>query len=201
MSRRKSCWPTGCKACKYARQGQTFEVKLALLGLHNVRNALAAIASALAAGVEVAAIQAGLAAFRPVKGRLQAKRTPAGVVVVDDTYNANPDSMRAAIDVLAGFSAPRLLILGDMGEVGDQGPAFHAEIGAYARARGIEALWATGEAAPHAVAAFGVGARHFRRARRLDRGAAGSGRSDGCRRHPGQRLALHADGKGWSTHW
>lgn len=151
----------GVQRMQVRAPGLAFEVRLALLGLHNARNALAAAACAIAAGVDVGAIQTGLAGFRPVKGRLQVKRTPAGVVVIDDTYNANPDSMRAAIDVLAGFDAPRLLILGDMGEVGDQGPAFHGEIGAYARARGIDTLWATGEAAPHAVAAFGAQGRHF----------------------------------------
>lgn len=144
-----------------------FQVRLSLLGEHNVRNALAAIACALSANVDPSAIQAGLAAFAPVKGRLQVKHAARGAVVIDDTYNANPDSMRAAIDVLAAFPSPRLLVLGDMGEVGDQGPAFHTEIGAYARARGIEALWGVGEAAPHAVQAFGTSGRHFARAEDL----------------------------------
>ncbi|ABF10004.1 UDP-N-acetylmuramoyl-tripeptide--D-alanyl-D-alanine ligase [Cupriavidus metallidurans] len=144
-----------------------FTLRLHVLGVHNVRNALAATACALAAGVDVAAIQAGIAGFTAVKGRLQVKHTPAGTVVIDDTYNANPDSMRAAIDVLAGFATPRLLVLGDMGEVGDQGPMFHTEIGAYARERGIDALWATGELAPHAVQAYGGGARYFARAEDL----------------------------------
>ncbi|MBO4121715.1 UDP-N-acetylmuramoyl-tripeptide--D-alanyl-D-alanine ligase [Cupriavidus gilardii] len=151
----------GVQRLQVRAPGRAFEVRLALLGMHNVRNALAAIACALAAGVEVEAIRRGLASFAPVKGRLQVKRAAAGTVVIDDTYNANPDSMRAAIDVLAGFAPPRVLVIGDMGEVGDQGPAFHAEIGAYARARGIDTLWATGEASPHAVQAFGEGARHF----------------------------------------
>ena len=102
-----------------------------------------------------------------MKGRLQVKHTPAGTVVIDDTYNANPDSMRAAIDVLAGFAAPRVLVLGDMGEVGDQGPAFHTEIGAYAREHGIETVWAIGELATHAAQAYGTGARHFDRAEDL----------------------------------
>ncbi len=151
----------GVQRLQVRAPGRAFEVRLALLGMHNVRNALAAIACALAAGVEIDAIQRGLAGFAPVKGRLQVKRAVGGTVVIDDTYNANPDSMRAAIDVLAGFAPPRVLVIGDMGEVGDQGPAFHAEIGAYARARGIETLWATGEASPHAVQAFGEGARYF----------------------------------------
>ncbi|ULX55177.1 UDP-N-acetylmuramoyl-tripeptide--D-alanyl-D-alanine ligase [Cupriavidus taiwanensis] len=151
----------GVQVMQVRAPGHAFEVRLALLGEHNVRNALAAIACALAAGVHVPAIQAGLAGFKPVKGRLQVKYTPAGTVVIDDTYNANPDSMRAAIDVLAGFAAPRVLVLGDMGEVGDQGPAFHEEVGAYALARGIDVLWATGDLALHAVQAFGANGRHF----------------------------------------
>ncbi|WP_444633217.1 UDP-N-acetylmuramoyl-tripeptide--D-alanyl-D-alanine ligase [Cupriavidus oxalaticus] len=151
----------GAQVMQVRAPGHAFEVRLALLGEHNVRNALAAIACALAAGVHVPAIQAGLAGFQAVKGRLQVKYTPGGTVVIDDTYNANPDSMRAAIDVLAGFAAPRVLVLGDMGEVGDQGPAFHEEIGAYAQARGVDTLWAAGELAVHAVRAFGANGRHF----------------------------------------
>lgn len=157
----------GVQVLHVTAPGQTFDLRLQLLGAHNVRNALAATACALAAGVDVAAIQAGIAGFTAVKGRLQVKHTAAGTVLIDDTYNANPDSMRAAIDVLAGFAAPRLLVLGDMGEVGNQGPAFHTEIGDYARTRGIEALWATGQLATHAVQAYGPAGRHFDKAEDL----------------------------------
>jgi len=157
----------GVQVLHVTAPGQTFDIRLQLLGAHNVRNALAATACALAAGVAVDAIQRGIAGFTAVKGRLQVKHTPAGTVVIDDTYNANPDSMRAAIDVLAGFAAPRLLVIGDMGEVGDQGPAFHREIGAYAQACGIETLWATGDLMPDAVQAYGAGARHFATAEAL----------------------------------
>ena len=134
---------------------------LAIPGLHNVRNALAAAACAHAAGVPVATIARGLAAFRPYAGRLQVKRSRAGATLLDDSYNANPDSVRAAIDVLAACAAPTVLALGDMGEVGEQGPAYHREVGAYARERGIGALFSLGEASRGASTAFGAGGRHF----------------------------------------
>jgi UDP-N-acetylmuramoyl-tripeptide--D-alanyl-D-alanine ligase len=134
---------------------------LAIPGLHNVRNALAAAACAHAAGVPPETIGRGLAAFRPYAGRTQAKRTTHGATLIDDSYNANPDSVRAAIDVLAGCPRPTVLVLGDMGEVGDAGPAYHREVGAYARERGIGALYALGEASREAAAAFGERARHF----------------------------------------
>ncbi|HEX5092403.1 MAG TPA: UDP-N-acetylmuramoyl-tripeptide--D-alanyl-D-alanine ligase [Burkholderiales bacterium] len=134
---------------------------LAVPGLHNVRNAVAAAACAHAAGVPPEAIARGLSAFRPYAGRSQAKRARSGATVIDDSYNANPDSVRAAIDVLAACPRPTVLVLGDMGEVGEQGPAYHREVGAYAKRRGIGALCALGEASREAVAAFGEGARHF----------------------------------------
>jgi UDP-N-acetylmuramoyl-tripeptide--D-alanyl-D-alanine ligase len=141
-------------------QGE-MDATLAIPGLHNVRNALAAAACAHAAGVSLASIGEGLSAFRPYTGRLQVKQTPNGITVIDDSYNANPDSVRAAIDVLASCPGPTLLVLGDMGEVGEQGPQFHREVGDYARARGVSGLLGIGDATAHAVAAFGPGARHF----------------------------------------
>ncbi|MDY0962887.1 UDP-N-acetylmuramoyl-tripeptide--D-alanyl-D-alanine ligase [Massilia sp. CFBP9026] len=139
-------------------RGAQFGIALAAAGEHNVRNALAAIACALGAGIEQAAIVRGLVAFAPVGGRLQRKTAANGATVIDDTYNANPDSMRAAIDVLAAYPAPRILVVGDMGEVGAQGKEFHEEIGAYAASRGIDTVLATGELARHLVAS---GARHY----------------------------------------
>jgi UDP-N-acetylmuramoyl-tripeptide--D-alanyl-D-alanine ligase len=138
-------------------------LQLHVAGWHNVKNALAAAACALAAGCPLDAIGRGLEAFEPVKGRSQVKsflRGGQSVTLIDDTYNANPDSVRAAIDVLAALPGPRWLVLGDMGEVGDQGPAFHAEVGAYAKARGIDALWVAGSMSAHSAQAF-AGARHF----------------------------------------
>ena len=134
---------------------------LSIPGVHNVMNALAAAASAYAAGITLEAIGRGLTAFRPYAGRLQVMRTGEGMTVIDDTYNANPDSVRAAIDVLAGAGGSTVLILGDMGEVGDDGPDFHSEVGRYARERGISSVLAIGESTAHTVAAFGAGARHF----------------------------------------
>jgi UDP-N-acetylmuramoyl-tripeptide--D-alanyl-D-alanine ligase len=136
-------------------------VELAVPGRHNAANALAASAAALAVGVPIAAVARGLAAFRPVAGRLVTVRAASGAVLIDDTYNANPDSVRAAIDVLAAAPAPRWLALGDMGEVGAHGPAFHREIGEYARDAGIGRLLTAGSLAAEAAAAFGAGAEHF----------------------------------------
>jgi UDP-N-acetylmuramoyl-tripeptide--D-alanyl-D-alanine ligase len=137
--------------------------KLQVAGSHNVKNALAATACALAAGCPLEAVQRGLESFTPVKGRSQVQRVlRAGqnVTLINDTYNANPDSVRAAIEVLASLPGPRWLVLGDMGEVGTQGPAFHREVGAFAQARGINALWTVGTACQHTAQAF-AGARHF----------------------------------------
>lgn len=137
------------------------EATLSIPGLHNVMNALAAAAATYAAGIAPQAIAAGLTAFRPYTGRLQVKKSPEGMTVIDDSYNANPDSVRAAIDVLAGAPGRTVLVLGDMGEVGDDGPDFHSEIGRYARERGIGSVLAIGESTAHTVAAFGQDARHF----------------------------------------
>ncbi len=137
------------------------EATLSIPGLHNVMNALAAAAATYAAGITPQAIAAGLTAFRPYTGRLQVKKSPEGMTVIDDSYNANPDSVRAAIDVLAGAPGRTVLVLGDMGEVGDDGPDFHSEIGRYARERGVGSVLAIGEATAHTVAAFGQSARHF----------------------------------------
>ncbi|MCH7341854.1 UDP-N-acetylmuramoyl-tripeptide--D-alanyl-D-alanine ligase [Pelomonas sp. CA6] len=139
-------------------------VALAMAGQHNVRNALAAAACTLAAGAPLAAIRAGLESFRAVKGRSQLQALVLGgkqLTLIDDSYNANPDSVRAAIDVLAQLPGDSWLVLGDMGEVGDQGPEFHREVGAYAADQGLAALWTAGSAAREAAAAYGPGARAF----------------------------------------
>jgi UDP-N-acetylmuramoyl-tripeptide--D-alanyl-D-alanine ligase len=143
--------------------GVELNYRLAIAGSHNVKNSLAAAACALAAGVSPAAVEQGLNAFLPVKGRSRAMAlVVAGrdVTLVDDTYNANPDSVRAAVEVLADLPSPRMLVLGDMGEVGDHGPEFHAEAVQYAHSKGIEYLFATGAATAGAAAQF-PGAKHF----------------------------------------
>jgi UDP-N-acetylmuramoyl-tripeptide--D-alanyl-D-alanine ligase len=136
-------------------------LNLPVAGEHNARNALAAIAAATAAGATLESCVRALSGFAAVKGRLQIKRSRQGALLIDDTYNANPDSVRAAIDVLARTPGRKLLVLGDMGEVGDQGRDFHTEIGIYAHERGIDALYGLGELAAYAVRAFGEGARHY----------------------------------------
>ena len=136
---------------------------LAVPGLHNVHNALAAIACAIAAGVPLPAITAGLQAFEPVAGRSRSHALDCGartVTLVDDSYNANPDSVEAALVLLASLPGPRLMVLGDMAEVGDQGAQFHAQAGARANALGIESLFTIGALSSHAAAAFAGACQH-----------------------------------------
>jgi len=130
-------------------------------GEHNLRNAMAASAAAAALGISPQAMREGLAGFGGVEGRLQRRHGPGASLVIDDSYNANPESMRAALRVLAQERARKVFVMGDMGELGDESPAMHAEVGEYARESGVDALLAMGEASRNAVAAFGPGARHF----------------------------------------
>ena len=139
------------------------DARLSIPGIHNVRNALAAAACAHAIGIKTSTIAEGLSDFRPYTGRLQVKKTASGATVIDDSYNANPDSVRAAIDVLASCPAPTTLVLGDMGEVGSRGQEFHREVGEYARANGITQLLGMGEATRETVQAFGANGRHLER--------------------------------------
>jgi len=136
---------------------------LGVPGLHNVTNALAASAAATALEVPVATIAGGLARFGGVKGRLQRKRGMHASTLIDDTYNANPDSVRAAIRVLAAAPGRTLLVLGDMGELGGEAAALHAQVGEFAREAGIGRLYTLGELSAQATRAFGAGARHFTR--------------------------------------
>ncbi|MCJ0975542.1 UDP-N-acetylmuramoyl-tripeptide--D-alanyl-D-alanine ligase [Pseudomonas sp. PS1] len=141
-------------------------VQLNLLGRHSVANALAAAAAAHALGVSVEHIVAGLERLQPVKGRGVAQMLPNGVRLIDDTYNANPASVCAAIDVLNGFAGRKVLVLGDMGELGEWAEQGHGDVGRYAVGK-VDALLAVGPLMKHAVAAFGAGARHFEDQQRL----------------------------------
>jgi UDP-N-acetylmuramoyl-tripeptide--D-alanyl-D-alanine ligase len=136
---------------------------LNIAGRHNVKNSLAAIACAIAAKVPLKDIVQGLQAFRPVKGRSFTQQLNCDgrhILLIDDTYNSNPDSMKAAIDSLSEMQAPRLIVMGDMGEVGEQGLVFHAEAGAYSKAKKIEKLFTFGELSEEAAKHFS-GAQHF----------------------------------------
>ena len=138
-----------------------FTADLQVPGEHNARNALAATAAAIALNLPLESIVAGLEAFGGVAGRLQLKPARNGATVIDDTYNANPASLRAAISVLAQAEGKRLLVLGDMGELGEDAATFHAEMGFVAHRAGIDKLYALGELSRHAVKAFGSAAQHF----------------------------------------
>jgi UDP-N-acetylmuramoyl-tripeptide--D-alanyl-D-alanine ligase len=136
------------------------EPRLALAGAHNAHNAAAAATAALAAGISLSDILQGLESFRPVTGRGVILRSARGATLIDDSYNANPDSVLAAIDLLAGRPKPAYLILGDMGEVGEKGPEFHAEVGHHAKTRGLTGLITLGNLARHASAAFDAEKMH-----------------------------------------
>ncbi len=144
----------------HAPEGTT-TVKLRIPGRHNARNAVAAAAACLAAGIPLSAVSEGLASFAGVKGRLQRRAGKQGAEILDDTYNANPDSVRAGIDVLASTIGRKLLVLGDMGEIGEASGQYHDEIGGYAKSQGIDRLFALGDASQLAVRNFGEGAKHF----------------------------------------
>jgi UDP-N-acetylmuramoyl-tripeptide--D-alanyl-D-alanine ligase len=157
---RTSVGAQGFKTCFRldAPQGSTV-IELSLGGAHNVANALAASAAAASAGATLEQIAAGLAAVRAVPGRLQFKQSKSGAWLIDDSYNANPSSVRAAIEVLASVSGRKWLVLGDMGELGGFAAEAHTDIGEFARAQGIERLYATGPLMQRAVDSFGAGAR------------------------------------------
>jgi UDP-N-acetylmuramoyl-tripeptide--D-alanyl-D-alanine ligase len=151
-----------------APQGEQ-AVEMNLAGKHNVENALCAAAAAVSAGASLADVREGLATMRPVPGRLQFKTAHSGAWIVDDSYNANPSSMRAGIEVLANVDARRWLVMGDMGELGEAAVSSHGDIGRFAREQRIDRLFATGKLSALAVEAFGPGAEWFADADSLSR--------------------------------
>jgi len=156
----------GCPGFALVTPVGTIAVQLNLLGRHNVANALAAAGAALALQVPLPAIASGLGALQPVAGRGRSLPGRNGALVIDDSYNANPASVRAAIDVLASLDGRRVLVLGDMGELGALEQQAHRDIGSYARAQGLDGLYVTGPLSALAAAKFGEGGKAF-----ADRGA------------------------------
>lgn len=142
-------------------------ISLRVPGQHNVYNALAAAAGAVALSISIDAISRGLASYRGVKGRLEFKHGLDGANLIDDTYNANPESVYAALQVLAKFPTKKILVLGDMGELGPGAWDFHSEIGLAAKQAGIDTLFTFGDLSAAAKSAFGDGAMHFERIQEL----------------------------------
>ena len=152
---------TGLQRVALDTPAGSVDLDLALPGAHNAFNAGAAAAAAIAAGASLRAIREGLATVRPARGRLESKRGPRGVEIIDDTYNANPASLRAGLRVLRARPAPHWLVLGDMAELGPDGASLHAEAGRHAKCHGVDRLMVIGELSVEAARAFGDGATHF----------------------------------------
>lgn len=159
----RGVWDQGGFRTDFAVQTGGSELKLALdlAGTHNIRNALVAVAVAGVLGVGADAIRAGLASLQPVPGRLCPRQCPGGLRLIDDSYNANPDSVRAAIEVLVGLPGRHWLVLGDLAELGSDAEALHRDLGAAARAAGVEVLYTVGILSAAAAETFGTGGRHF----------------------------------------
>ena len=141
--------------------GDAFEFSLPVPGLHNVRNAVAATAAALALKIPASDIASGLSNFRPMHGRLNTISLSKNICLIDDSYNSNPDSMRAAIEVLSKMAGKKILIMGEMGDLGERTRRLHQEIGKFALNKGLDQLHGIGESVDQAVASFGVGGKHY----------------------------------------
>jgi UDP-N-acetylmuramoyl-tripeptide--D-alanyl-D-alanine ligase len=150
----------GCSAFTLNCAGAQARIQLNLLGEHNVANALAAASAAQALGVNAQAIKVGLEALQPVQGRAVAQLAPNGMRVIDDSYNANPTSVCAAIDILAGFAGRKVLVLGDIGELGEWAEQGHRQVGSYAAGK-VDAVFAVGPLMAFAVEEFGAAGKHF----------------------------------------
>ncbi len=137
------------------------DVQLHLLGGHNIMNALAATTAALAVGCSLVDVKYGLEGMSAVKGRLKMKSGKSGSRIIDDTYNANPASFKAALDVLSVFPGQHYVALGDMGELGTDAEALHREVGSYAKKSGVKRLYTVGQFARYAAQEFGQNAMVF----------------------------------------
>lgn len=165
----------GCCAFVLVTPVGEASIKLPLAGFHNVANALAAAACSHAAGAELGLISSGLNKLQQVAGRLNIERLESGCTVIDDTYNANPGSVKAAIDALVNIRGRHVLILGDMGELGDDEASMHGEVGRYAAEKGVDTLLAVGPLCINAVREFGANGKHFDGKEQLVEYLAGSG--------------------------
>lgn len=152
---------TGCAHFVLCHNGTRSDVILSTPGIHNVANALAAAAIGIACGADVPQIAVALGSVRPVAGRMTVSTLPGGARLIDDTYNANPGSVKAAIDTLCGYAGRRVLVLGHMAELGPDAPALHHDVGAHASAAGVDALFVTGEFANDTANGFGRDAQVF----------------------------------------
>jgi len=143
-------------------------ITLPLAGRHNVKNALAAAAACLSLDIPLQEIRQGLTNMKCVSGRLMANVSPQGATIIDDTYNANPSSLQAGLEVLAMMPGKRILVIGDMAELGDNSEALHSDIAALARENDVQYLFAIGEQSAAAVEKFGNGGQHFNRHEELE---------------------------------
>jgi UDP-N-acetylmuramoyl-tripeptide--D-alanyl-D-alanine ligase len=150
-----------CTSFKVQVNGADLALELSLAGMHNVRNVLFVVAVAKVLGIGPGQIRAGLSGLKPTAGRLSPRRGAGGLRLIDDSYNANPDSVRAAIDVLMGLPGRHWLVLGDLGELGPQAEELHRGLGEEARSAGVDALYAVGPLSAVAAEAFGGDGRHF----------------------------------------
>jgi len=155
----------GCYRFELCSGDQTLTLELPMPGLHSVKNAVAAAACALASGVSLEQIAQGLMAVKPVSGRLNSYQLSTDTTLIDDTYNANPDSFKAAIDVLSASAGRRVLVMGDMAELGEEAMQMHEEIGRYAQEKGVDMLHSVGLLS--AIAASEFGGTHHQDKRQL----------------------------------
>jgi UDP-N-acetylmuramoyl-tripeptide--D-alanyl-D-alanine ligase len=151
----------GCHAFVLVTPAGEASINLSLAGKHNVGNALAAAACAHAAGVELGLISSGLNKLQQVPGRLNLERLVGGSTLIDDTYNANPGSVKAAINTLMAVQGRHILVLGDMGELGNDEARLHGGVGQYAAEKGVDVLLAVGPLCVNAVREFGEQGKHF----------------------------------------